>query len=442
MGRSGVAMLKALREHGFNAAGFDENINAIEKPEVLELRREGIRVCAGKFLEHSIKEAGLIVASPGIPSSHPFLHLGIPVISEVEAAFQLLHEKPSIVIGVTGTNGKSTVVMLLGKIFEHTARTVVAGNIGNPLSAALKEIDSGTVLILELSSFQLYFTYNLPLDVAVILNITPDHLDWHSSMEEYIAAKKKILDMPGELEFAVLNYEDEVVRKLAQHTERSIIWFGRQEQPELHRQVFLRGDAVIYRDGAKEETIVGRDAFRPAGEHNTLNLLAAAAAALVSGVSRQQIENGVRSFIPLPHRMEQFMKAGNTIFIDDSKATNTGAAVAAVKSLPGKKVLLAGGKPKEDSFKQLVEAAADEQAAIVAFGEARMKIAEECKSQGVACVTAPTLKKAVDILPDIVKELKPDYVLLSPGCASFDEFSSYAERGNVFQQLVRERFNG
>lgn len=441
MGKSGVAMMKALREHGFNAVGFDENIDVIEKPEVLELRREGMRVCAGKFLEHSIRDASLIITSPGLPSSHPFFQLGIPVISEVEAAFQLLHERPSTVIGVTGTNGKSTVVTLLGKIFEKTAKTVVAGNIGNPLSGVLNSIDSATVLVLELSSFQLYFSYNLPLDVSVILNITPDHFDWHRDMDEYVAAKQKILEMPGELEFAVLNYEDDVVRETAKTTNRGIVWFSRSEQPELHRQVFLKEGTVIYRDGSREEAMVERDLFRAQGEHNTLNLLAAVGVAVACGVPRQQIESGVLSFVPLPHRMQQFKKMGNTVFIDDSKATNTGAAVSAIKSLPGKKILLAGGKPKESSFGELVRAVAEQQAVLIAFGESRMLIAEACKQQGVKCVTAPTLKEAVDKLVELVRKHRPDYVLLSPGCASFDEFSSYAERGSIFQQLIKERFD-
>lgn len=442
MGRSGVAMMRALHTRGFNVVGFDENIDVIEKPDVIKLRRAGMRVCAGKFLEPGIKEAGLIIASPGFPSSHPFFQLDIPVISEVEAAFQLLDERPAVVIGVTGTNGKSTVVTLLGRIFAEAAPVVMAGNIGNPLSEVLDKITASTVLVLELSSFQLYFSYNLPVDISVILNITPDHFDWHRDMDEYISAKKKILDMPGELEFAVLNYEDKRVRALARETDRSIIWFSRDNQPDLHRQLYVKDGWVIYCDGRNEQRLVERDMFRAKGEHNTLNLLAASAAAVAGGVRSEDIASGVKKFAPLPHRMQEFLKSGGTAFIDDSKATNTGAAAMSIKSLPGRKVVLAGGKPKEKNFRLLVEAVKQENARLIAFGEARMLISRECAEAGIDCLTAPTLKEAVETAIQLVRELRPDYVLLAPGCASFDEFSSYAERGKAFQRMVKERIGG
>ena len=360
--------------------------------------------------------ATALVKSPGVPEGHPLVAAaraaGVPVWSEVELAYRLI-ESP--IIGITGTNGKTTTTELVGAMLRAGNVPVeVAGNVGRPLSELAGRVDRETWIACELSSFQLEDIDRFRARVAVILQVTPDHLDRHGSFAAYLAAKLRIFENQTAEDTAVLNADDPVLRDAAIPGSGRRIWFSRDQSDRIDWE---------------------HSAIR--GDHNLENALAAAAAAEAAGVPREARDRALRSFTPPPHRLETVAVRDGVAFVDDSKATNPEAAIKALTAYEDGVRLILGGSLKGSSFAELATAVAHGPVVSVdVYGEAAGQIASALAAARVPHRTHPHLADAVQAAA--AGASAGDVVLLSPACASFDEFRDYAERGEVFAGLAEE----
>ena len=404
---------------------------------------EGIRFVEGGENFSRLKEVDFLIVSPGIDARTPRFDdlraAGITILSEIEFAF---HFCPSQIIAVTGTNGKSTTVSLIHHILKHARiKSVLAGNIGNPLIAEVNNLDGNTVVVLEVSSFQLEEIVHFKPHVAVLLNITPDHLDRYPDMNAYIAAKLNICRNQGNNDFVVLNREDPILRQWVDSRARKVRFTTRHIfDVEYH----IENDHVVENMGSGVENIsIDRTPLR--GPHNRENLLAAIAAARISGIVRQQLEAAIQTFKGLPHRIESLGEINGVEFINDSKATNIDASLKSLSSFDSGVVLILGGKDKGGDFSLLAEAIKKSTERVLLVGQAAEKIRGQLPSMQNKFEFVKDLKEAVQKGYRLLKE-KGGVVLLSPGCASFDMFENFQHRGDVFKQefvaLRREIQNG
>lgn len=397
---------------------------------------ERVEIIAGGHPESLLEGVALIIKSPGINPKLPLLQEAsrrdIPVYSEIELAY---HFSAARILGITGTNGKTTTVSLVGEMFRQQYSGVfMAGNIGYPLSEAVQEAKKGDIIIAELSSFQLENIKDFRSPIAAILNITPDHLDYHGSMEQYIAAKGNILLNQQKEDVAVLNWDDSEVRKLLPSVQGKHIFFSRKEH--LSPGVYLAGDKIVINwEGQKEEICSCRELKIP-GLHNLENALAAVAFAFVGGVKIENIVYALRHFQGVSHRLELVAVINGVTFINDSKGTNPDAALMALQSFPGSKILLAGGLNKGGDYLPLVKALKREKVKkLVLLGEAAPLILNLALGEGFTeAVVVSSLQEAV--LKAYKSSCPGDVVLLSPACASWDMFKNYEERGEVFKSAV------
>ncbi|MFZ0889566.1 MAG: UDP-N-acetylmuramoyl-L-alanine--D-glutamate ligase, partial [Candidatus Binataceae bacterium] len=374
----------------------------------------------------------LVVTSPGVPTDCALLRAAcasaIPVISEIELAARVL-DAP--IVAVTGTNGKSTVTVMLGDIFNAAGlRTFVGGNLGRPLiEAAGQDLD---VAVAEVSSYQLEWVDGFKPRAAIHLNLTDDHFDRYRDLEAYGRAKARIFERQGAGDWAILNRDDPQVWRLKDQVKSRVFSFGlggAERVPAIWRD----RDALFFDEGARRGRVSIRD-FKPVGKHNLMNAMAATAAALALGVAPAHIERALAAFRGLPHRIEAVRDLNGVTYIDDSKGTNVGAVVEAIAALPGPVILIAGGLDKGGDYSPLRKPLADKVKLAILVGQAREKMRD-------ALDGATT----IELLPALAKAVKRaaaaaapgDSVLLSPACASFDQFRDYAERGEVFQKLVR-----
>jgi UDP-N-acetylmuramoylalanine--D-glutamate ligase len=374
----------------------------------------------------------LVVVSPGVPLSSPLITAAraasIPVIGELELGGRFVSAP---IVAVTGTNGKSTVTMMLGEIFRAAGRnTFVGGNLGTPLvDAASAHPD---VIVVEVSSYQLETIVQFKPAVAVHLNLTDDHLDRYRDRFEYGRAKARIFENQGSQDWAVLNRDDPEVWRLAPVVRARVLSFG-LTRPVRTPGLWLDSDAIAFDDGAQRGTI-SIAAMRLAGAHNLLNAMAGAAAALALGVGRAVIEQALADFRGLSHRLEPVDEKAGVTYIDDSKATNVGAVVEALATVRAPVVLIAGGVDKLGAYEPLRGPLAAKVKLLILIGAARGRMrAALAGATAIECIE--TLGEAVELA---ARRTQPgDTVLLSPACASFDQFKDYAERGRIFQKLVR-----
>ena len=443
-GVSGVAASGLLADRGARVLLSDS------RPESALADRLGdvdprVGVVCGR---NDLGDATLVVASPGVPPGSPVLRqaaaAGLPVWSEPELAFRLC---PGPVLAITGTDGKSTVTVLLGHLLREAGReTWVGGNLGTPLCAGLLrgEVGRQTRVVLEVSCFQLLFVHRFRARVAVLLNVAEDHLDVHGSLDDYAAAKARVFERQAEGDTAVYNAEDgrcaAPARAAAVARGVTPVPFGLHgPQPtgwSVHDGSLCRADA-----GGSPRAVLPRAALPLIGDHNVANALAAAAAAWADGADEGAIARGLRSFSPLPHRVEQVVTRDGVRWVDDSKATNAHAAAAGLVALgAGPVVLLAGGVDKGLDLAPLVEAAAGRVRAAFVFGEIRARMAE------ALALSVPSVEVVEDLAAAVAGARRAagtgDTVLLGPACSSFDQFSGYAERGRAFQRLAREGWAG
>jgi UDP-N-acetylmuramoylalanine--D-glutamate ligase len=430
MARSGIAAARALDALGARVTITDKKPLADLAAQVAALNTGRINVEAGGHPERIFIDTDLIVLSPGVPKIAPILkarELGIPVISELELAW-LLSESPYI--GITGTNGKSTVTTLVGLMLAKAGKKVlVAGNIGNALTGEVAQLKGQDWIVAELSSFQLEDIDTFKPRVAAILNVTQDHLDRYHDLAEYGEAKARVFMNQQKDDVLVLNFDDPEVKAFAQRTAASIVPFSR-----LLR--FNPGACV--HDGQllfNNQRVIKTDEIRIKGVHNLENALAAAALSLVAGADIASVAAVLREYPGLEHRLEFVRKRNGVTYINDSKGTNVGAVVKSVEGFTHPVILIAGGLDKGSDFSPLYNLFAEKVKLLVLIGKAADKM-EEALGSATETVRAASLEEAVRIAAE--QAALGDVVLLSPACASFDMFKDFEDRGRKFKEAVKK----
>lgn len=433
-GKSGQAVAQLLAAQGCEVLISDEGTVTLQTPSA-QIAVESNGHTEQVFL------ADFIVKSPGIfPQSAVILkarELGIPVFSELEVALSFLPENVSI-LAVTGTNGKTTTTTLLGKILEKkfsrenfVSKVIVCGNIGNPVSNAVAQARPGDQMVIEVSSYQLEDSSYFHPHIAGLLNITPDHLDHHGGMKNYIAAKARIFKDQTPQDVAVLNAADAVCAQLAEGLKGQVLAFAAQPKHWLKSDVFYDGDELIFSQGAR---------IRPPhlrGIHNIENAMAAALMGLAGGALPDDIQAAFDEFCAMEHRIEPVAVVRGVQYINDSKATNLDSTITALKSFEDTKRiwLILGGRDKGASYEVLLPYLKKHCKQVLTIGESMDKIERELKG-GFPIVRCTTLERAVQYAHAHAQE--GDLVLLSPACASFDQFKSFEQRGTCFKQLVAQ----
>jgi UDP-N-acetylmuramoylalanine--D-glutamate ligase len=433
LGRSGVASALFLESRGAHVTISDSKREDQLRSEIEALLDRGITVETGHHGERTFRSQDLIVASPGVPGDLPALQNarrnGIPVIGEIELTARFLQGK---VVAITGSNGKTTTTTLTGEIIASGGhKTLVGGNIGTPAITFVEQSSPDTWVVLEISSFQLESIETFRPRISAVLNLTPDHLDRHGTMESYIAAKTRIFENQGADDYAVLNADHESTRRLATGLKPQVLWFSRKH--EVERGSFVKDGAIVYRDCAAVEIMpVSEIALK--GTHNVENVLAAVTIGMAAGVEPSAIRRAVKEFRAVEHRLEYVATLRGVQYYNDSKATNVDATIKALESFPANVHLILGGRDKDSDYRELKPLIAGRVKCVYTIGEAAPKI--ESQISGAAPVfSAQTLETAVRKAADVA--VAGDIVLLAPACASYDQYSSYEHRGRAFKELVQ-----
>jgi UDP-N-acetylmuramoylalanine--D-glutamate ligase len=433
LARSGTAIASVLAERGETVVGVDSGT----PEEAAGLEQAGVEVSLGVDGTRQLDRARTLVKSPGVPQDAPVVQAarerGIEVTGELELSWRLI---PNAFCAVTGTNGKTTTTELIGHLYRSAGRPVaVAGNVGTPLASLVGVVDPDATVICEASSFQLEDIDYFGPECAVFINLAPDHLDRHGTLEDYLAAKLRIFANQGNDDFAVYNGDTPELRGRDLGGCARLIRFcpaeGEAADPDC--EVSLR-DGVIF---ATDEPLMRADELQLLGAHNVENAMAAAAAALASGLPRDAVAEGLRTFPGVRHRLERIRERNGVLYVNDSKATNFASAIAGIRAFPGGVRLIAGGRPKQESFAPLAPVVAERCAAAYLIGEAAERMAAElapAAESGVEILDLGTLERAVEAAASEAKD--GEVVLLSPACASFDAFKDFEERGDRFRELV------
>jgi UDP-N-acetylmuramoylalanine--D-glutamate ligase len=438
LGKSGLAAALFLRRQGaFVTVSDVRSAEALAK-DIPALLEEGIMVEAGGHGLLTFRRQDLIVVSPGVPLDTPELvqvkNFGLPVIGELELAARFLKGR---VVAITGSNGKTTTTALLGEILTAAGLpTLVGGNIGVPVVGLIDESTPDTWSVLEVSSFQLESTVEFRPHIAVILNITPDHLDRHGSFENYAKAKERIFAAQSADDFAVLNADNTRAAEAAVRTSARVYWFS-IEHP-VQQGAWLDSGSVVYRaaGGAEIEQIMPLKAIPLKGAHNVENVLAAVVAARLAGVTAEVIRRAVQKFQAVEHRLEYVATVNGVEYYNDSKATNVDATAKAIAAFSSGVHLILGGKDKGSDYTVLTALLRERVSAVYTIGSAAAKI--ESHLRGIISLhSCETLDKAVTAAANAARP--GEVVLLAPACSSFDQFENYEQRGRAFKHLVTER---
>ncbi|MFZ3104825.1 MAG: UDP-N-acetylmuramoyl-L-alanine--D-glutamate ligase [Smithella sp.] len=436
MGKTGIAAARFFGKQGAKVIVTDEQpvdkwgaeFEQIAKEKWLEIGTYNARILTG---------ACIVVPSPGVPPHNDLLvealKKNIPVISEIEMAYRFLKVP---VIAVTGTNGKTTTTTLLGEILQYSGKkTFVGGNIGNPLIEYVEGSQKDDFIVAEISSFQLQWIDKFRPFIAVLLNITCDHINYHGSFAEYRRIKTRVFANQTKADFAILNAADPEQKEIDRIINAQAIKFSSKRV--LQEGIFIKKNNIVFRmpgaPGAKEEQYP-LDIINLPGLHNVENVMAAIMAARFCGCSRENIIAAVSAFRGLPHRIEFAGEKNSIKFYDDSKGTNVGSVERALETFDQPVILLLGGRDKDGDFETLRPLLKTKTKKVILFGEARERIASLI-GQDTPLVKKNKLKEAVESAYQDAQS--GDVILLSPGCASFDEFANYKERGNFFKEVVR-----
>ncbi len=433
MAKSGVASARLLKSLGAEVTISDASDTLTELAETL--RKDGFDVILGKNPE-VLSGFDLIVISPGIPFDLPFLcearELGIPVWGEIELAYSQCN---SPLFAITGTNGKTTTTTLLGDVVR-TAHpgTKTLGNIGEPFTEYVLSMKPETPAVLEISSFQLETIHCFKPHVAAILNITPDHLNRHKTMEEYIRVKARIFENQTADDFTVLNYDDEICRKLGEGAKGKVYYFSRLSR--LDKGVYLDGEDIYAKVDGFEGKVMSLDLIPIIGDHNVENVLAAICMGLCFKLDPIEIKRAVSAFKAVSHRLEYVREKDGIVFYNDSKATNPDAAIKSIAAFKRPIVLIGGGYDKGVEFDDWVKLFMGRVKKLVVMGQVADKIIETCDAHGFQSYEkVNSLREAVDLAYEIAES--GDCVLLAPACASWDMFDNYEQRGDMFKDFVR-----
>jgi UDP-N-acetylmuramoylalanine--D-glutamate ligase len=436
LGKSGMAAALFLRDKGARVTVSDSRSAVALAGEIPALLDAGIMVETGGHGLLTFRRQDLIVVSPGVPYDTPELKqvraFGLPIIGELELASRFLQGQ---IVAITGSNGKTTTTSLVGKILADAGReTLVGGNIGVPVIELVDKSSAGTISVLEVSSFQLETVEEFHPHIAVVLNITPDHLDRHGSFENYAAMKARITEQQTSADFLVLNGEDTPTQMVAAKTKAQIFWFSGRRP--IKQGAFVHGESVLFipREGAKAEPVMPVAEIPLKGAHNVENVLAAVCTARLAGVAAESIRASVSSFKAVEHRLEFVAAVGGVEFYNDSKATNVDATKKALEAFKGGVHLILGGKDKDSDYGELADQIRERVKFVYTIGSAAEKIERQLAGV-VKIVSAGTLDAAVrKAAQDAVAG---DIVLLAPACSSFDQFENYEHRGRTFKELVK-----
>jgi UDP-N-acetylmuramoylalanine--D-glutamate ligase len=438
LGKSGVASALFLKAHGARVTVSDTKSGDELRNEIPVLLDHGITVETGGHGERTFRGQDLIVVSPGVPVDAPPLAqargLGENVIGEIELAAQFL---PGPIVAITGSNGKTTTTTLVGEILAAGGLpTLVGGNIGTPAISLAERAKPDTVTVLEISSFQLETVETFRPKVAVVLNVTPDHLDRHRTFEIYTNAKARIFENQQADDFAVLNADDPTCVTMAARTRAQVFWFSRQK--EVEQGAWVRDANIVFRDAKGQREILRVSEIPLKGAHNLENVLAAVCAGVLMGCAPDKIRDAVRNFRAVEHRLEFVATIGGVDYYNDSKATNVDATIKALESFPANIHLILGGKDKGSDYTVLNDLLRKRVKRVYTIGAAAAKIesqiAASSKDGGPEVAQSQTLENAVRSAHSAAKP--GDIVLLAPACASFDQFKSYEHRGKVFKGIV------
>ena len=429
--RSGIAAAKIAKKFGANVILSDAKEN-------LDVKISGVEIRLGKQSEELLSGVDLIIVSPAVPIKIPVLRAAaekkISIISEVELAYDLAK---SPICAVTGTNGKTTTVTLLGLLLkEKFPKAQVGGNIGFPLSEVALEVGAGGYLAAEISSYQMEATKNFKPHISAVLNVTPDHLKRHGSMEVYQAMKEKIFAQQTANDFLILNYDDELTREMINRAACKVLYFSRKVA--LDEGAFIKNNSLVIKYNGETFNLCTIDELGIKGGHNVENALAASLMAFIAGVEADKISRVLKSFQGVEHRIEFVRELDGVKYYNDSKATNTDSAIKALETFAGHIVLIAGGDDKGTDLSDFLKLVNERVDYLILVGDAaaRFKACALDKNFPADKILEAgySMEKAVEIARKISHALQ--VVLLSPACASFDMYSDFEERGRDFKRIV------
>jgi UDP-N-acetylmuramoylalanine--D-glutamate ligase len=438
LGKSGLAAALFLRRRGAHVTVSDVRSAEALAKDIPALLDEGIMVETGGHGLLTFRRQDLIVVSPGVPLNTPELaqvkSFGLPVIGELELAARFLKGKA---LAITGSNGKTTTTALVGEILEKAGMpTLVGGNIGVPVIALIDQSTDETWSVLEVSSFQLESTQRFHPSIAVILNITPDHLDRHGTFENYALAKERIFAAQDEHDALILNADNARAAQAAARSFAKVYFFSVEHS--VHRGAWVEDGSVVFRPGKDKplEKVMPLSGIPLKGAHNVENVLAAVCASRLAGATVEQIRSGVEGFKAVEHRLEYVATINGVEFYNDSKATNVDATAKAIAAFSTGVHLILGGKDKNSDYTQLAPLLRSHVQAVYTIGSAAGKIESQLRGM-VTILSCETLDNAVSAAASAARPR--EIVLLAPACSSFDQFENYEQRGRVFKELVSER---
>lgn len=438
-GISGIAATKLLVENNNEVILYDGNEET--KKSAVEERLGNVNnttIVIGNLADEIADTIDIAVVSPGVPMDSPLvLYLNeknIPVIGEIELAYVL---GKGTVIGITGTNGKTTTTALTGAIMkDYFDSTFVVGNIGIPYTNVVDELRDDSVIVAEISSFQLETTDEFHPHVTAILNVTPDHLNRHHTMENYTKAKSDITKRQTKDEYCVLNYDNDITRELGGVIPSTPFYFSTKEKLEFG--IYYDNGTIYYsHDGKCEKICETKELILP-GMHNVENVMAAVAMAIAMEVPMENIKRVITTFKAVEHRIEFVEEIDGVVYYNDSKGTNTDAAIKGIEAMDRPTVLLAGGYDKQSEYDEWIQTCVGRVKCLVLIGQTREKIKETAEKYNIPnIILADTFEEAMDVC---VKNSQPgDAVLLSPACASWGMFKNYEQRGDMFKEYVRTK---
>lgn len=436
LARSGMAAAKALYQLNAKVTITDMKTESQLTELALEVRPYVEDMVLGGHPE-LMGQFDYVVISPGIPLDIPYVEkikeMNLPIIGELELAYLLTQ---ATFLGITGTNGKTTTTALLGEIFRASGKpSFVVGNIGLPAVSKSVEASKETTLITEVSSFQLETINQWKCHVGAILNITPDHLNRHKTMDQYIAAKLRIFENQTPGDWAVLNYDDPITRNLSEGIRSKKVYFSRVDV--LDEGAYVENGMIkIKLNGSSESICSANEVFMP-GDHNLSNVLAASLMAFLSGISKEDIAKVLKTFKGVEHRIEYVDAIEGRVFYNDSKATNPDSTICAIEAMKTPTHLIAGGMDKGSDFSEMIDSFGDRIVSLILFGETKYVLEKTAKSKGFdRIVVVDDLSQAVKAA---YKQSQPgETILLSPACASWDMYRDFEERGDHFKRLVKQ----
>ena len=435
-GISGIAAANLLEDQGACPVLFDGNTQ-LKEADVREKLPAGSKaeIMIGDLSEDTMSELALVVLSPGVPTDLPLVNQlrdkGLKIWGEIELAYEF---SKGDVLAITGTNGKTTTTSLLGAIMQHAKESAfIVGNIGIPYTQIAEETKENSVTVAEISSFQLETIEQFRPKVSAILNITPDHLNRHHTMEEYIRVKELITENQQKEDTCVLNYEDEILREFGKTLHCQVIFFSSLRT--LERGIYLNGEMIEYNDGTKITEICSVKELNLPGRHNYENVCAAVAMALAYGISLEDIRYVLVRFKAVEHRIEYVTEVNGVVYYNDSKGTNPDAAIKGIQAMDRPTLLIGGGYDKDSAYEEWINAFDGKVRYLVLLGQTREKIAKAAKACGFEdIVMVDSLEEAVHFCAEHANP--GDAVLLSPACASWGMFPNYEVRGKMFKELV------